>query len=116
MSEPVPADLHDWGPAHPLPQEWYAPTLADTADTMDNCADSRVIHTGLMHHDKSSGSPSGKAPCRPQPQAVVPAMQDWDPPEYWIYQNTVVDLQSIGPVIQQAMEVVGAQRRGTQTS
>ena len=52
----------------------------------------------------------------PQPTADMATPHDWDPPEWWIYQNTHVDLSSIAPVVQQAMQVVGAQRKGTTLS
>lgn len=47
----------------------------------------------------------------PQPPASMDPPKDWDPPGFWVYQDTRVDLGSIAPVLQQAMEAVGAKRR-----
>lgn len=44
------------------------------------------------------------------PNESMPKITEADSPGWWIYQDTFVDMESFGPVLDQAMELAGAAR------
>lgn len=50
----------------------------------------------------------------PSPELKLP--EGPDTPNFWAYQSTWVDLQSLEPVLTKALEAVGAQPRGHRRS